>query len=368
MSPYLSPGIYSRETDFSFYVKRISTSAAGFVGVARKGPVNKAELVTSWEQFARKYGSYTPDGYLAYAARAFFDNGGNVLYVNRVAHYADVADRATLAAAKASRTLKDRSGAKASKATGTPGTDGILWTAIQSGVAGNAITVAVVVAGNGTPLSVSVSGTDVTVNAATGSGGESASTAGEVAAAVNAHAEASFLLSASAEDSGAVSAVAQTSLEGGLDAQDSLAVSAVNEGTWGDGLAVAVTDGALDPASEFNLTVVEDGRVAEVFRNLSMDESSPNFVELKVNGKSELVEVSVSGSETPAPGDRPELGEFALSGGDDGLEGLADADFAGDPSSRTGLFAFDEADALNMLAVPGAVRYAKGGTWYATRW
>ena len=48
MSPYLSPGLYVRETDFSFYVKQISTSAAGFVGVARKGPINKVQLVTSW--------------------------------------------------------------------------------------------------------------------------------------------------------------------------------------------------------------------------------------------------------------------------------------------------------------------------------
>ena len=79
MPTYLSPGIYTRETDFSFYVKQISTSSAAMVGVAEKGPINKPVLVTSWEQFINRFGSYINESYLAYAARAFFDNGGSVL-------------------------------------------------------------------------------------------------------------------------------------------------------------------------------------------------------------------------------------------------------------------------------------------------
>jgi hypothetical protein len=51
------------------------------VGITEKGPVNKPVLVTSWEQFINKFGSYINEGYLAYAARSFFDNGGSVLYV-----------------------------------------------------------------------------------------------------------------------------------------------------------------------------------------------------------------------------------------------------------------------------------------------
>ena len=49
MGTYLSPGIYTREVDFSFYVKQISTSSCGMVGVAERGPINKPVLVTSWE-------------------------------------------------------------------------------------------------------------------------------------------------------------------------------------------------------------------------------------------------------------------------------------------------------------------------------
>ncbi len=45
MGDYLSPGIYTKETDFSFYVKQISTSTTAMVGVAEKGPINQITLV-----------------------------------------------------------------------------------------------------------------------------------------------------------------------------------------------------------------------------------------------------------------------------------------------------------------------------------
>jgi len=353
MPEYLSPGIFPRETDFSHYVKHLSTSSAGFIGVAEKGPVNQVGLVTSWEQFVRKYGSYTVAGYLAYAARAFFDNGGNILYVNRIAHYTDITDKTTLTAVKATRTLKDRSGVKASKATGVSGTDEIVWTAVEPGAAGNSITVAIVIAGNDTPLSVAVSGTDITVNAATDGAGTCISTADEVVEAVNADTDASALLVAATSDTGIASAVTQTALEGGVDAQDTLQVRAVNEGTWGDAISVVVSDGTLNPTTEFNLTVTLGGQVVEIFRDLSMDEAAANFVELKVNEKSDYITVLDQTSPTAAPNDRPVLGESGLSGGDDGLAGLTDADYIGDPANHTGLYAFDEIDALNMVAVPG---------------
>jgi phage tail sheath protein FI len=103
MATYLSPGVYTREIDFSFYVKQISTSSCGMVGVAERGPINKPVLVTSWEQFINKFGSYLQAGYLAYAARAFFDNGGSVLYVNRIAHLSDPTDRDSLTAVRPQR-------------------------------------------------------------------------------------------------------------------------------------------------------------------------------------------------------------------------------------------------------------------------
>jgi hypothetical protein len=41
--------------------------------------------VESWTQFQSTFGSYLPNAYLAYSAKAFFENGGEKLYVVRVA-------------------------------------------------------------------------------------------------------------------------------------------------------------------------------------------------------------------------------------------------------------------------------------------
>jgi phage tail sheath protein FI len=353
MGTYLSPGIYTREVDFSFYVKQISTSSCGMVGVAERGPINKPVLVTSWEQFINKFGSYIQVGYLAYAARAFFDNGGSVLFVNRIAHLTDPTNRNTLTAVKAQAVLKDRRVATATLASGTIGSDRIAWRAIQPGTAGNAVSVELVVSGNDTPLSVEVLGQAITVNLATDGAGDPVSTADQVVVAVAGSPNASALVTAETQDAGIVQAAAVATLSGGVDATDTLKVRAADEGTWGARLSVQVEDGSLDPSGAFNLVVRHKGEVVEVFKDLSMDETAPNHVELAVNERSDYITLEDLGSASGVPSDRPVIGVFDLSGGDDGVTGLDDADYSGDPSQHTGFYAFDEIDALNLIMVPG---------------
>ncbi len=367
MTAYLSPGVYSKETDFSFYVKQISASACGMIGIAEKGPINKPTLVTSWEQFLRKFGSYIAEGYLAYAARAFFDNGGQVLYVTRVAHYADPSDRATLAAKRAAVTLKNRRAAAATLATGSVGTNRIVWTAKAVGSAGNAISVALVASGINTSLSVEVTGQAIAVRLATNDVGAATSTATQVVSAVGAHTGASALVTAASSDTGVVGALAATQLAGGRDSGDTLKVSAIDEGKWGNGLSVRVEDGTLDPANEFNLVVLHKGETVEVLPNLSMDESKANHVELAVNDRSEYITVDDLYAAYNTAQYRPATGTFALALGEDGLTGMADADYIGDSSQHTGFYAFDETDALNILLAPGVTTapVITGGIAYA---
>ena len=353
MGTYLSPGIYTREVDFSFYVKQISTSSCGMVGVAERGPINKPVLVTSWEQFINKFGSYLQAGYLAYAARAFFDNGGSVLFVNRIAHLTDPTDRNTLTAVKSQAVLKDRRAATASLVTGIVGTDRIAWRATQPGAAGNGISIELVASGNDTPLSVGVLGQAITVNLATDGAGDPVSTADQVVAAVVGSPEAFALVTAETQETGIVQAAASANLSGGMDAMDTLKVRAADEGTWGARLSVQVEDGSLDPNGAFNLVVRHKGEVVEVFKDLSMDEAAPNHVELVVNERSDFITVEDLGTVSGLPLDRPVIGVFDLSGGNDGLTGLDDADYSGDPSQHTGFYAFDEIDALNLIMVPG---------------
>jgi phage tail sheath protein FI len=367
MTAYLSPGVYTKETDFSFYVKQISTSACGMIGIAEKGPVNKPTLVTSWEQFVRRFGSYIADGYLAYAARAFFDNGGQVLYVNRTAHYTDPDDRTTLAAKCANVVLKNGRAVAASLNTGTIGTDRIVWTAKTAGAAGDSVTVALVKSGNNTPLSVEVAGQAITVHLATNGTGDATSTAVQVVSAIGAHAGASALVTAASSDTGVVEAAAATHLAGGRDATDTLKVNAINEGKWGDALSVQIADGTQDAANEFDLVVRLRGETVEVFKNLSMDESKTNHVEIVVNEVSEFIAVDDLSASANAASDRPVVGTFSLAAGDDGITGLADADFTGDSSQHTGFYAFDEIDGLNILLAPGVATASviTGGITYA---
>ncbi len=367
MPSYLSPGVYTRETDFSFYIKQISTSACGMIGITEKGPINKPMLVTSWEQFVRKFGSYIPDGYLAYAARAFFDNGGQVLYVNRVEHYDWPTDPDSLMAIKAMATLTDREGVAAALTTGTSGTNRITWRAKNTGTAGNSIQIAVVKSGNNTPLSVSVSGQTITVNLATDASGNATSSCSQVVTAVNNNAPASALITATQIDYGIVAPFAATPLTGGQNARPSMNIFALSEGAWGNSLKVEISDSALDPANLFNLTVRYKGDVVESFRDLSMDVAHPSYVETAINERSEYVTVDdFEVPITPALR-RPLAGSFALSYGESYTGYMEDWDYYGDPGIHTGLYAFDSIENLNILLVPGVttVSVIQAGIAYA---
>ena len=96
MPEYLAPGVYVEETSFrARSIQGVGTSTTGFVGLARKGPTDGLpELVTSFGEFERMFGglddlnlsgaNIDATSYMAYAARAFFNEGGSRLYVARV--------------------------------------------------------------------------------------------------------------------------------------------------------------------------------------------------------------------------------------------------------------------------------------------
>lgn len=81
-----APGVYYQHLDASLpRVNPLRTDVAGFVGIARRGPLHVAVPVLSWRQFVAWFGDFTGAGYLAYAVRAFFENGGRKCWVVRVA-------------------------------------------------------------------------------------------------------------------------------------------------------------------------------------------------------------------------------------------------------------------------------------------
>jgi len=99
MPEYLAPGVYVEEIEIGAKpIEGVSTSTAGFIGLAEKGPLDQPTLVTSFAEYQRIFGGYLNElkmkdsddkniymGFLPYAVEGFFANGGKRAYVIRVA-------------------------------------------------------------------------------------------------------------------------------------------------------------------------------------------------------------------------------------------------------------------------------------------
>lgn len=90
MPEYLSPGVYVEEFDIGPKpIEGVSTSTAGFLGETERGRTSPT-LVTSWLDYQRKFGGYFgANKYMPYAAKGFFDNGGQRCYIGRVVKSGD---------------------------------------------------------------------------------------------------------------------------------------------------------------------------------------------------------------------------------------------------------------------------------------
>lgn len=104
MPEYLAPGVYVEEVSFrSKSIEGVATSTTGFAGMAQYGPVQypngpkttEPRLVGSLVEYESIYGGlesiHVGDTgsderlcYMAHAVRAFFENGGQRLYISRV--------------------------------------------------------------------------------------------------------------------------------------------------------------------------------------------------------------------------------------------------------------------------------------------
>lgn len=134
------------------------------------------------------------------------------------------------------------------------------------------------------------------------------------------------------------------------DAADTLKISAASPGAWGDKLSVKISDFGLDDENLFSIQVMLGDNILETHQGLSMDADTEEYVGAV---KSAYIDVSDIGSEADADKSRPAKGTFKLTDGDDGLDGLCDADYIGNAAAVTGLHAFDDITDAVQLAVPG---------------
>jgi len=85
MPEYLTPGVYVEEFEIGAKpIEGVSTSTAGFLGEAERGPTYP-QLVTSFPEYKRLFGAFFGDTkYLPYAVDGFFANGGKRCFVARI--------------------------------------------------------------------------------------------------------------------------------------------------------------------------------------------------------------------------------------------------------------------------------------------
>jgi phage tail sheath protein FI len=110
MPEYLAPGVFVEEVSYrAKSIEGVSTTTTGFIGPTRFGPTDvEPDIVTSLVEYERTYGDrgqlvfgdrpHPTHNYLWHAVRAFFENGGKRLYVQRVFTPTDPDDDASGAA------------------------------------------------------------------------------------------------------------------------------------------------------------------------------------------------------------------------------------------------------------------------------
>jgi len=300
----------------------VSTSTAGFLGLAEKGPAEGLpELVTNFGDFLRIFGGYLSENafeeyrYLAYAVEHFFINGGSRCYVMRV--IPPDAKAATNFTEETQDSLVLRISAR------TPGMWGdklrLLFTPSSKAK---------------TPILEAIGEKEYRVkNSAGFNSGD-------------------FVVF----DNGKSKSYTRV-----LKAQDN--VIELEEALQGNVVDKQLVPSKVLSTCEFTLQVFY-GSEAETYEKLSFNPAAANYVEKKL-ARSTMIRVE----HNPAVGEGAPFdiiaGEKAgeeqfwmgLAGGSDGsLGALSAADFMGEdrgPGKRTGIQAFIDNDEVSVIAVPG---------------
>lgn len=337
MARYGTPGVYYERADAGLPgISAIRTDVAGFVGIARRGPLDTPVAVESWRQFLAHFGDFTGAGYLAYAVRAFFENGGRRCWVVRVAAPQETPGGAAVAGV----TLQN---------TATPARDVWRVEASSPGVWGNDLSVAL--RETHRAQTGSRPGGDATFTPVASITGfargtlarvsQGASVARRVVSDIDPVGKRLIWLHPRPEARLSYDAP----LPPGFDAKGALVIESV----------------------EYTLLVRERGRLVRVYEDLSPIPEHPRYGPGAMPAGPEPIAIRELRALPPAaldplalPGDGAAL---PLSGGADGLAALQPYDFVGeeiDPlesdvsqrRKRRGLRALERVDEVGILAVP----------------
>lgn len=351
MPAYLTPGVYRRPQPAEQQdVRLVRTDVAGFVGFAERGPLPSpgttevdpktlAVRLTSWKQFVTTFGGFIPYGYLAYAVRGFFENGGTTCYVVRVAatHHSNPQERPRAASVTLPGDVAPIEVTQLASDVGAGQTDLILDNArgLREGDL-------VAIEGNGVIEFAMVAARldNVTIEL------------GQKTKADHYKGETIWKYSSG------------------------LLVTASSHGNWGKRIKLAVSPLTPGPtAQEFSLRVTvvpgldtTQPKEEEFYKRLSLVQDDPNYAPNVINAASQLMRVHDLRSEQSSIGllvgegigdrlhDGPvRYGSILLSGGRDGLSRIQAQDFTGGMADLCGLRLLEEIDEVAILCAPDAV-------------
>lgn len=317
MPEYLAPGVYVEEFDAGLKpMEGVSTSTAGFVGMAERGIVKGApEFITSFADYQRKFGGYLSDNaygsyrFLPYAVEQFFLNGGSRCFIMRVVP----SDAKPAKVSEEAKVLK--------------------LEATNPGEWGNKIKVIIRKASKAKTQIMAVSENKYTLKNRAGFN------EGDIVALSDGN-QITF---------NKISRVMDKTIE--------LEIPVENQ----DMVDTDIVPTKVITTCEFDVEVSYDN-VVEKYEKLSLNVKESNFITKKI-AKSDLIIPSVgdiSGTDHPIhliAGASLEGCVLELSGGSDGSLGKVDAStFMGEdkgPGQRTGLQAFIENDRVSIMAIPG---------------
>jgi phage tail sheath protein FI len=388
MPEYLHPGVYVQEVPAAVRpIEGASTSTAGFVGVADKGPVPGfpmpigalpvPPLLTSFAEYTRLFGGFRRDSFLTYAVQNFFDNGGKRAFIARVVTFGAPepgsygpggapSPNARLAAIG----LADREGAPnptlgiVARSPGAWGNS--LGVEIVAATQDPAADFKLVVLEDGLPVE---SFDDLSMDA---------NAENFVDTVVNSRSELIYVRASVPDGVSLADARPQLTEESQVvsfqddGANDALTLAA----PVSLGGAVKVTS-TRDAGTTFKLVVSRGDEVLQTYAGLTMDPNAGNFVTRKVNAApgpirvENVADVDTSGdaqqvadrlaAARPVDGDQtspvtplPAVAEYDAGPGADGdTPPPGDQAYLGRSDLGTGLRAFDKINDVNILAIPG---------------
>jgi hypothetical protein len=89
---FVSPGVYTSETDLTFVSQSVGVTTLGMVGETLKGPAFEPIFISSYDEYQTYFGGTSPEKYVntqipkyesAYIAKSYLQQS-NQLYVTRI--------------------------------------------------------------------------------------------------------------------------------------------------------------------------------------------------------------------------------------------------------------------------------------------